>query len=132
MLLMIALAIIIGNLLLLGFGPDARNVPTSYQLDSFELGPLLLDKVRVYAAGAAVLATAPWPRSFAHSHRQGDPRLRRQSGRRARRRPAGRAPLRRHLRYRRRLRRRGRVRDGPLIDVTPGLGPPTRCSRSSS
>jgi branched-chain amino acid transport system permease protein len=33
-------------------------VQTSYQLDSFELGPMLLDKVRVYAAGAAVVATA--------------------------------------------------------------------------
>jgi len=58
MLLMIAFAIIIGNVLLLGFGPDARNVPTSYQLDSFELGPLLIDKVRAYAALAAVVATA--------------------------------------------------------------------------
>jgi branched-chain amino acid transport system permease protein len=58
MLLMIALSIIISNVLLLGFGPDARSVQTSYQLDSFELGPILLDKVRVYAAGAAVLATA--------------------------------------------------------------------------
>jgi branched-chain amino acid transport system permease protein len=58
MLLMIALAMILGNGLLLGFGPDARNVQTSYQLDSFELGPLLLDKVRVYAAAAAVVATS--------------------------------------------------------------------------
>ena len=58
MLLMIALAMIIGNGLLLGFGPDARNVQTSYQLDSFELGPMLFDKVRVFAAGAAVGATA--------------------------------------------------------------------------
>jgi branched-chain amino acid transport system permease protein len=58
MLLMIALAIIVGNGLLLGFGPDARSVQTSYQLDSFELGPLLVDKVRVYAAAAAVVATA--------------------------------------------------------------------------
>ena len=58
MLLMIALAIIIGNVLLLGFGPDARNVLTSYQLDSFELGPLLVDKARVYAAIAAIGATA--------------------------------------------------------------------------
>ena len=47
MLLMIALAMILGNLLLLGFGPDARNVQTTYQLDSFELGPLLLDKARL-------------------------------------------------------------------------------------
>jgi branched-chain amino acid transport system permease protein len=58
MLLMIALAMIIGNALLLGFGPDARNVQTGYQLDSFEVGPLLLDKVRVYAAGAALAATS--------------------------------------------------------------------------
>jgi len=58
MLLMIALAMILGNVLLLGFGPDARNVQTSYQLDSFELGPLLLDKARVYAAGAALVATS--------------------------------------------------------------------------
>lgn len=58
MLLMIALAIIMGNLLLLAFGPDARTVQTEYQLDSFELGPILLDKVRVYAAGAAVVTTA--------------------------------------------------------------------------
>jgi len=58
MLLMLALAIIVGNVLLLAFGPDARNVQTSYQLDSFELGPLLLDKVRVYAAAAALVTTA--------------------------------------------------------------------------
>jgi len=58
MLLMIALAMIVGNGLLLGFGPDARNVQTSYQLDSFELGPLLLDNVRVYAACAALVTTA--------------------------------------------------------------------------
>jgi branched-chain amino acid transport system permease protein len=58
MLLMIALAMIVGNALLLGFGPDARSLQTAYQLDSFELGPLLMDKVRVYAAVAAVVATA--------------------------------------------------------------------------
>jgi branched-chain amino acid transport system permease protein len=58
MLVMIALSIIIANLQLLGFGPDARNVQTSYQLDSFELGPILIDKARVYAAGATVLTTA--------------------------------------------------------------------------
>ena len=58
MLLMIGVSIIIANLLLIGFGPDARSVQTSYQLDSFELGPILVDKVRVYAAGAAVVATA--------------------------------------------------------------------------
>jgi len=40
------------------FGPDARNVQVDYQLESFELGPILFDRARVYAAGAAVLATA--------------------------------------------------------------------------
>ena len=30
------------------FGPDARNVQADYQLDSFELGPILLDKARLY------------------------------------------------------------------------------------
>src|ERR1044071_5185334 len=48
-----ALSIVVATLLLLGFGPDARSVQTSYQLDSFELGPLLVDKVRVYGAAAA-------------------------------------------------------------------------------
>ena len=96
-----------------GFGPDARNVQTSYQLDSFELGPMLLDKVRVYAAGAAVRGDGAAGRVLSpHPHRQGDPRLRRQSARRARRGPARRAPLRRDLRSGRRLRRRGRLRDG--------------------
>jgi branched-chain amino acid transport system permease protein len=58
MLLMISLATIIANALLLGFGPDAKSVQPSYALDSFALGPILLDKARVYAAAAAVTATA--------------------------------------------------------------------------
>jgi branched-chain amino acid transport system permease protein len=55
--LLVAVAIIMVNGLLLAFGPDARNVQTEYQLESFALGPLLFDKGRVYAAGA--LAAAP-------------------------------------------------------------------------
>src|SRR5258706_121264 len=43
LLLMVALAIILANALLMVFGPDARSVETSYQLDSFELGPILID-----------------------------------------------------------------------------------------
>jgi branched-chain amino acid transport system permease protein len=39
----------------MGFGPDARNVQLDYAYDSFQLGPLLLDKVRVFAALGAVL-----------------------------------------------------------------------------
>jgi branched-chain amino acid transport system permease protein len=55
--LLLAVALIMVNGLLLIFGPDARNVQTEYQLESFELGALLFDKGRVYAAGAAVAAT---------------------------------------------------------------------------
>jgi branched-chain amino acid transport system permease protein len=53
--LLVAVAIIMVNALLMIFGPDARNVQTDYQLESFELGKILVDKARLYAAGAAVL-----------------------------------------------------------------------------
>jgi branched-chain amino acid transport system permease protein len=56
--LLVAVAIVMVNGLLLAFGPDARNVQTEYQLESFALGPLLFDKGRVYAAGAALAASA--------------------------------------------------------------------------
>jgi branched-chain amino acid transport system permease protein len=56
--LLVAVAIVMSNGLLMIFGPDARNVQTGYQLDSFALGPLLLDAARLYAAGAALVATA--------------------------------------------------------------------------
>jgi branched-chain amino acid transport system permease protein len=56
--LLVAVAIIMVNALLMLFGPDARNVQVDYQLEAFELGPLLFDKARVYAATAAVIATA--------------------------------------------------------------------------
>jgi branched-chain amino acid transport system permease protein len=55
--LLVAVAIILVNALLIGFGPGARGVQVDYQLESFALGPLIFDKARVYAAGAA-LATA--------------------------------------------------------------------------
>jgi branched-chain amino acid transport system permease protein len=56
--LLVAVAIIMVNGLLLAFGPDARNVQVDYQLESYELGKLLLDKARVFAAALAVLAAA--------------------------------------------------------------------------
>jgi branched-chain amino acid transport system permease protein len=56
-LLLVAVGMILVNVLLMVFGPDARNVQVDYQLDSFELGELLIDKARLYAAGLAV-ATA--------------------------------------------------------------------------
>jgi branched-chain amino acid transport system permease protein len=54
--LLVAVAIILVNALLLLFGPDARNVQLDYQLESYELGKVLIDKARVYAAGLAVVA----------------------------------------------------------------------------
>ena len=53
--LLVAIAIIMVNALLLVFGPDARNVQVDYQLESFEIGKVLLDKARVFAAGLAVV-----------------------------------------------------------------------------
>src|ERR1041385_4361702 len=55
--LLVAVAIILVNALLMLFGPDARNVQVDYQLESFELGRILVDKARLYGALAA-LATA--------------------------------------------------------------------------
>jgi branched-chain amino acid transport system permease protein len=54
--LLVAVAMIMVNGLLLVFGPDARNVQVGYQLESYELGKLLLDKARLLAAGLAVVA----------------------------------------------------------------------------
>ena len=56
--LLVAVAMVMSNGLLMVFGPDARSVQTDYQLDSFARGPLLFDAARVYAAAAAVGATA--------------------------------------------------------------------------
>src|SRR5271165_7236981 len=42
-LLLVALAIIIVNVLLILFGPDARSVQTAYAFDSYQIGPLILD-----------------------------------------------------------------------------------------
>jgi len=53
-LLVVALAIIIVNVLLILFGPDARTVQTSYAYDSFQLGPILVDASKAYAGLAAI------------------------------------------------------------------------------
>jgi len=55
--LLVAVAIIMVNALLMVFGPSARNVQFDYQLESFEIGKILVDKARFYAALAAI-ATA--------------------------------------------------------------------------
>jgi len=56
--LLIAVAIIMVNVLLIVFGPDARNVQTSYAFDSFQIGPLIVDATKVYAAAAALVVAA--------------------------------------------------------------------------
>ena len=48
----IAIAMVSGCLMV--FGPDAQNVQLDYAYDSYEIGPLLLDKVRVLAGIAAI------------------------------------------------------------------------------
>jgi branched-chain amino acid transport system permease protein len=56
--LLVALGLIIVNALLIVFGPDARNVQTSYAFDSFLIGPVIVDATKVYAALATVLVAA--------------------------------------------------------------------------
>jgi branched-chain amino acid transport system permease protein len=56
--LLVAIAIILVNAQLIAFGPNARNVQVDYALDSYQVGPVILDKVRIYAAGAALVIAA--------------------------------------------------------------------------
>ncbi|MBN9463426.1 MAG: branched-chain amino acid ABC transporter permease [Burkholderiales bacterium] len=56
--LLLAVALILVNALLVAFGPDARTVQVEYALDSYEIGPLLVDKVRVICAAVALVACA--------------------------------------------------------------------------
>ena len=57
-LLLVALAIIITNTLLIIFGPDARSVQTLYALESFQVGEMIIDAAKVYAAAAAIVFAA--------------------------------------------------------------------------
>ena len=50
--LLVAVAIIMVNAMLMIFGPDARNVQVDYQLESIEIGRILVDKGRLFAEGA--------------------------------------------------------------------------------
>ena len=53
-LLLVAIAIIIINVLLIIFGPDAQSVQTSYSYDSFQVGKLIVDATKLYAAASAL------------------------------------------------------------------------------
>ena len=57
-LLLVGLGIVIANTLLIVFGPDARSVQTSYAFDSFQVGSIIVDAAKVYAAAAAMIFTA--------------------------------------------------------------------------
>ena len=56
--LLVGIGIVIANVLLMIFGPDARPANLPYGFDSYLIGPLIIDKVRVYAALAAVAIAA--------------------------------------------------------------------------
>jgi branched-chain amino acid transport system permease protein len=56
--LLVGLAIVLVNALLMIFGPDSRHVDLPYSYDSWFVGPIIVDKVRAYAAAAAVVVTA--------------------------------------------------------------------------
>ncbi len=56
--LLVGLSIVIVNALLLLFGPESKHVDLPYSFDSWSLGPVLIDKVRVYGACAALVVTA--------------------------------------------------------------------------
>jgi branched-chain amino acid transport system permease protein len=53
--LLVAVATILVNIQLIVFGPDARNVQTSYSLDSYQLGKLIVDASKLYAAATALV-----------------------------------------------------------------------------
>jgi len=55
--LLISVALILTNGALLIFGPEARGIQVDYAFDSYEIGPLLIDKVRLLAASAALILT---------------------------------------------------------------------------
>jgi branched-chain amino acid transport system permease protein len=54
-LLMASVAIVLLNLCLMLFGPNAQNVPLAWSYDSWEIAGLVLDKTRVLAALAALV-----------------------------------------------------------------------------
>jgi branched-chain amino acid transport system permease protein len=57
-LLLAGIAIMLVSGCLVVFGPDAQGVQLDYALDSFAIGNLIIDKVRLYAAIAAVIVAS--------------------------------------------------------------------------
>ena len=57
-LLLIAVAIIIANVLLILYGPDAQNVQVAYAYDSYQIGAIIIDATKLYAGIAAIVVAA--------------------------------------------------------------------------
>jgi branched-chain amino acid transport system permease protein len=57
-LLLIAVAIIMSNILLIAFGPDAQNVQVTYAFDSYAIGPVIIDATKLYGGLAAIVVAA--------------------------------------------------------------------------
>lgn len=53
-----AIAIVIISSCLMIFGPDLQSVQLPYAYDSYQIGPVLVDKVKVLAGGAALAVAA--------------------------------------------------------------------------
>ena len=66
--LLVAVALIMVNTLLIVFGPDAKSVQTSYSLDSFQIGSIIIDATKVYTAAAAVILSSALFAFFKFSH----------------------------------------------------------------
>ena len=60
-LLLLGVALILVNVCLAVVGPDSHGIQLDSQFDSYEVGPLVLDAVRLHAAiGAIVIASLLW------------------------------------------------------------------------
>ena len=57
-LLLVGIGLIIANVLLILFGPDAQNVQVAYAFDSYAIGPLIIDATKLYAASARIVVAA--------------------------------------------------------------------------
>ena len=67
-LLLVAIAIIMINVLLILYGPDAQSVQTSYSYDSFQIGPLIVDATKLYAGIAAIVVAVGLFCFFQYTH----------------------------------------------------------------
>ena len=128
--LLLSIAIILTNGQLIIFGPDARSVRLDSLLESIELGPLLIDRGKLYAGAGRRRHGRGAVRLFPlHPQRHGDPRLRRQLARRQGRRPQRQSALRVGVRVGHAMRRGRRLHDGPADRPDAGHRPGLHAAR---